>query len=156
LFQPPKDIRGSTQPFRAEWETDTTFSQFYSLSSAGSRSILAAMIKSCSDRPPTVSAAAALLAIRAIANVALSHFVRHFIMKLLVWNPGARCPFEMKGWACIRSFDLTGIEFTSLGCLYYPARQQTKKADVAEHPEVFDHVGLLVNEPSSSAGLPFI
>ena len=22
-----------------------------------------------------------------------------------------------------------------------------KKADVAEHPEVFDHVGLLVNEP---------
>src|ERR1017187_169630 len=25
----------------------------------------------------------------------------------------------------------------------------TKKADVAEHPEVFDHVGLLVNEPSS-------
>jgi hypothetical protein len=24
-----------------------------------------------------------------------------------------------------------------------------KKADVAEHPEVFDHAGLLVNEPSS-------
>jgi hypothetical protein len=31
-----------------------------------------------------------------------------------------------------------------------------KKADVAEHPEVFDHVGLLVNEPPDSAGLPFI
>jgi hypothetical protein len=31
-----------------------------------------------------------------------------------------------------------------------------KKADVAEHPEVFDHVGLLVNEPSSFAGLLFI
>jgi hypothetical protein len=31
-----------------------------------------------------------------------------------------------------------------------------KKADVAEHPEVFDHVGLLVNGPSSYAGVPFI
>jgi hypothetical protein len=27
---------------------------------------------------------------------------------------------------------------------------------VVEHPEVFDHVGLLVNEPSSIAGMPFI
>jgi hypothetical protein len=33
---------------------------------------------------------------------------------------------------------------------------QTKKADVAEHPEVFDHVGLLVNEPSSYAGMLFL
>jgi len=29
------------------------------------------------------------------------------------------------------------------------------KADVAEHPKVFDHVGLLVNEPPGTAGLPF-
>jgi len=35
------------------------------------------------------------------------------------------------------------------------APRETKKADVAEHPEVFDHVGLLVNEPSSYAGLLF-
>jgi len=34
--------------------------------------------------------------------------------------------------------------------------RKTKKADVAEHPEVFDHVGLLVNEPSSYAGMLFI
>ena len=34
--------------------------------------------------------------------------------------------------------------------------QRNKKADVAEHPEVFDHVGLLVNEPPGQAGLPFI
>jgi len=32
-----------------------------------------------------------------------------------------------------------------------PAR--TKKADVAEHPKVLDHVGLLVNEPPGTAGL---
>ena len=32
----------------------------------------------------------------------------------------------------------------------------TKKADVAEHPKVFDHVGLLVNEPPGTAGLLFI
>jgi hypothetical protein len=31
-----------------------------------------------------------------------------------------------------------------------------KKADVVEHREVFDHVGLLVNEPPGRAGLPFV
>jgi len=31
-----------------------------------------------------------------------------------------------------------------------------KKTDVVEHPEVFDHVGLLVNEPPGTAGLPFV
>jgi hypothetical protein len=33
------------------------------------------------------------------------------------------------------------------------AGQEQKKADVAEHPEVFDHVGLLVHEPLGTAGL---
>jgi 2-keto-3-deoxy-L-rhamnonate aldolase RhmA len=33
---------------------------------------------------------------------------------------------------------------------------RTKKADVAEHPKVFGHVGLLVNEPPGKAGLLFI
>jgi len=32
---------------------------------------------------------------------------------------------------------------------------QAKKADVAEHPGVFDHVGLLVNRPPGTPGLPF-
>jgi uncharacterized membrane protein YagU involved in acid resistance len=36
------------------------------------------------------------------------------------------------------------------------APPKTKKADVVEHPEVFDHVGLLVNGPPGAAGLPFI
>ena len=31
-----------------------------------------------------------------------------------------------------------------------------KKADVVERPKVFDHVGLLVNWPPGTAGLPFI
>jgi hypothetical protein len=31
-----------------------------------------------------------------------------------------------------------------------------KKADVAEYPQVLDHVGLLFNEPPGTAGLPFI
>jgi hypothetical protein len=31
----------------------------------------------------------------------------------------------------------------------------TKKADVAEHPKVFHHVGLLINEPPGGTGLPF-
>ena len=33
---------------------------------------------------------------------------------------------------------------------------RNKKTDVAEHREVFDHVGLLINEPPGRAGLPFI
>ena len=36
------------------------------------------------------------------------------------------------------------------------ATQATKKADVAEHPKAFDHVGLLFNEPPGRAGLFFI
>jgi hypothetical protein len=31
-----------------------------------------------------------------------------------------------------------------------------KKTDVAEHPQVFDHVGLLVNRLPGTAGLPLI
>ena len=31
-----------------------------------------------------------------------------------------------------------------------------KKADVAEHPKAFRHVGLLVNKPPGRAGLLFI
>ena len=32
---------------------------------------------------------------------------------------------------------------------------RTKKADVVEYPQIFGHVGLLVNGPSGNAGLPF-
>jgi len=35
-------------------------------------------------------------------------------------------------------------------------QRSTKKADVVEHPEVFDHVGLLVNGLPGMAGSPFI
>jgi len=31
-----------------------------------------------------------------------------------------------------------------------------KKADVAEHPQMFGHVGLLFNGPPDTAGSPFI
>jgi len=33
---------------------------------------------------------------------------------------------------------------------------ENKKTGVSEHPEVFDHVGLLVNRPPGTAELPFI
>jgi hypothetical protein len=35
------------------------------------------------------------------------------------------------------------------------ADKRNNKADVVEHPEVFDHVGILVNRPPGTAGLPF-
>jgi hypothetical protein len=56
----------------------------------------------------------------------------------------------------MRSLDPSGIECTSSAWWHDQAPTKTKKADVAEHPKVFDHVGLLVNELSSDAGLPFI
>jgi hypothetical protein len=34
--------------------------------------------------------------------------------------------------------------------------RKTKKADVAAYPRVFDHVGLLTNEPLGTAELLFI
>jgi hypothetical protein len=33
---------------------------------------------------------------------------------------------------------------------------KTKKADVPEHPKVFQHVGLLINQPPGMAGLPLV
>jgi hypothetical protein len=36
------------------------------------------------------------------------------------------------------------------------AQPRTKKADVVEYPKVFDHVGLLFNEPPGTAELPSI
>jgi hypothetical protein len=42
------------------------------------------------------------------------------------------------------------------GCDLLAPPNAKKKADVAEHLGVFDHVGLLVNEPPGTAGLPFI
>ena len=37
-----------------------------------------------------------------------------------------------------------------------PAPPRAKKADVMEHPEAFDHVGLPANEPPGQTGLLFI
>ena len=41
------------------------------------------------------------------------------------------------------------------GCGVWAALKN-KKADEAEHPKAFDHVGLLSNEPPGKAGLLFI
>jgi hypothetical protein len=39
----------------------------------------------------------------------------------------------------------------------FPGRNpKQQKADVAEYPEVIDHVGLLFNKPPGQAGLLFI
>ena len=42
------------------------------------------------------------------------------------------------------------------GSLQAPDQAKPKKKDVAEHPEVSNHVGLLVNEPPGQAELLFI
>lgn len=38
------------------------------------------------------------------------------------------------------------------GCI----QERTKKADVMEYAQVFNHVGLLYNQPPARGGLPFI
>jgi hypothetical protein len=40
--------------------------------------------------------------------------------------------------------------------LFFVKRHRAKKADVFKHPQVFDHVGLLVNKPPGESGLLFI
>jgi len=37
-----------------------------------------------------------------------------------------------------------------------PRYHDRKKTGAAEHPEAFDHAGILVNGPPGAAGLPFI
>jgi hypothetical protein len=56
-------------------------------------------------------------------------------------------------WATVESILSIGL---LLAVAHVPRQEETKKADVAEHPKVFDHVGLLVNEPPGYAGLLFI
>jgi hypothetical protein len=56
------------------------------------------------------------------------------------------------------------VEYSGVSkCRYAPPRRgetlrvaTNKKADVAEYPKVFHHVGLLVNEPPGMAKLLFI
>jgi hypothetical protein len=45
-----------------------------------------------------------------------------------------------------------------LSCSTVPRQTatETKKADVLNHPKVFQHVGLLVNQPPGMAGLPLV
>ena len=45
------------------------------------------------------------------------------------------------------------VQGSPLGRCRFFAAAKNKKADVAEDPEVFDHVGLLANEPPSTARL---
>jgi len=48
------------------------------------------------------------------------------------------------------------IEFVTGDRRPPPVASGEKKADVVEHPQVFDHVGLLVDGPPGGAGLPFV
>jgi hypothetical protein len=48
------------------------------------------------------------------------------------------------------------IQGLPLGRCSFSAAPKNKKADVAEDPEVFDHVGLFFNEPPGRSGLFFI
>jgi hypothetical protein len=49
------------------------------------------------------------------------------------------------------------LPIRSILSLLRPARAEAaKKADVFEHSWVFEHVGLLFNQPPGATGLPFI
>jgi hypothetical protein len=90
-----------------------------------------------------------------MVNVAPIHFERH-IMKLLLEHRVTRDPIEKMGWVCLLGFDPTRVELASSGWSHCPSPLATKKADVAKHPSVFDHVGLLVNGPPGRARMPLI
>jgi hypothetical protein len=69
-------------------------------------------------------------------------------------------PLLLKGASHVRDLiryrSFRGIHFVHQVLIPPQPREPNKKADMAEHPKVFHHVGLLVNEPSGSAGLLFI
>jgi hypothetical protein len=55
---------------------------------------------------------------------------------------------------CARAeLDLSISSFL-VSAIVFGARK--KKAGMVEHPEVFDHAGLLINGPPGKAGVPFI
>jgi hypothetical protein len=60
----------------------------------------------------------------------------------VIWSAMVKFPFSI-GASLIAMIDPRNFK-------------RTKKAGVAEHPQGFDHVGLLVNEPPGPAELPFI
>ena len=85
--------------------------------------------------------------------------LRTTVTDLGTWLPVRRCSKAIAAWAiCCAMVDLDLFTEFSLtgGCDRPRSPRAKKKADVAEHPEVFDHVGLLVNGPPGTAGLPFI
>jgi hypothetical protein len=63
---------------------------------------------------------------------------------------------NLEGWLSCPSASFLLVHFDSVDHLSHTVRAKNKKADVAEHPKVFDHVGLLTNEPLGKAGLLFI
>jgi|GEM_PF-1878874 len=64
----------------------------------------------------------------------------------------------MMGYGAVTRGAMVELDLTidSSSVLAAAPHQEQKKADVAEHLEVFGHVGLLVNEPLGTAGLLFI
>jgi hypothetical protein len=77
-----------------------------------------------------------------------------------IWRTGA----PNRAWICVSSRvsfsdalpSIFAIASSILATEQLPRRhiytESNKTADVAEHPKVFDHVGLLVNEPPSPPG----
>src|SRR5712692_3804608 len=61
-------------------------------------------------------------------------------------HASSNCPAVCVGAASARVFDLPGALFCGPPQCR-PAQPWAKKTDVAEHPKVFDHVGLLANGP---------
>ena len=61
-------------------------------------------------------------------------------------------------WRCARSHSLAAYSLAISLVTATEGRppKRNKKADVAEHADVLDHAGLLVNEPPGHAGLPFV
>jgi hypothetical protein len=81
--------------------------------------------------------------------------LRTTVTDLGTWLPVRRCSKAIAAWAiccAMVDFDLF-MGLVPPGC-DRPA-PPNKKADVAEHPQVFDHVGLLVNGLPGPAELPF-
>src|ERR1700732_5450769 len=79
--------------------------------------------------------------------------LRTTVTALGTWLPVRRCSKAIAAWAICCAM----VALDLLIGLVPPVATvpRAKKTGVAEHPEVFNHAGILVNGPPGMAGLPF-
>ena len=79
--------------------------------------------------------------------------VQYQYQHVILLPPGVKASGDQAGSGIKSTSEMSRSSFQNMESSYFLRNQERKKADVTEHPQVFDHVGLLFNEPLGTAGL---